>query len=74
MHLPADRQITFAVFGLTDRAASEVRFERQGQMITVQEHFETAHQLRLRFPGLPCVIQRTPQRMSYYPLEYIRIM
>ena len=74
-HLDADRQLTFAAHGLTDSSARELEFERDGQRVTVEDHFREVYNYNLRYPNLRCVIHQMPQRrQSYYPLELVKIV
>jgi len=74
-HMEADRQLTFAVHGLTNTTANQIEFERDGEMVTVARHFRDAYNYNLRHPDLPCVIHQMPQRrQSYYPIEVVMIV
>uniref|UniRef100_A0A915E2V3 Uncharacterized protein n=1 Tax=Ditylenchus dipsaci TaxID=166011 RepID=A0A915E2V3_9BILA len=56
-------------------------FDCKGQQISVVDYYQQNYQLRLRFPRLPCIIERRPGKKedgksndSYYPLEVCTIV
>ncbi|KAL7080707.1 hypothetical protein ACQ4LE_000492 [Meloidogyne hapla] len=72
-HLP-ENQITFANAGLTNRPANEITFQREGQTISVVQHYQSQYHVNLRFPRLPCVIQKAGPKESFYPMELVKIV
>uniref|UniRef100_A0A915NCN5 Uncharacterized protein n=1 Tax=Meloidogyne javanica TaxID=6303 RepID=A0A915NCN5_MELJA len=72
-HLP-ENQVTFANSGLTNRPANEITFQREGQTISVVQHFQQTYHLNLRFGRLPCVIQKAGPKESFYPMELVKIV
>ena len=66
--------MTFANSGLTNRPANEITFQREGQTISVVQHFQQTYQMNLRFGRLPCVIQKAGPKESFYPMELVKIV
>lgn len=73
-------QKVFVINGLTESSADDIKFPRNdGQKISVTDYFKNLYQ-PLRYPRLPCVIERHPGRReekineSCYPLEVLKIV
>uniref|UniRef100_A0A183C8T7 Piwi domain-containing protein n=1 Tax=Globodera pallida TaxID=36090 RepID=A0A183C8T7_GLOPA len=72
-HLP-ETQTSFCAAGLTERRASEITFMVEGREMNLMHYYEKKYNLHLRFPRLPCVIQRRGSRESFFPMEVLEII
>ncbi|KAI1727543.1 piwi domain-containing protein [Ditylenchus destructor] len=77
LHLEHPR--TFTVNGLTDKPAKDITFECEGRgRISVVDYIEGRYPTRIRYPDLPCVIEKMPSKSgikeSYYPIELVKIV
>ncbi|KAL3088023.1 hypothetical protein niasHS_009309 [Heterodera schachtii] len=73
VHLP-ESQMTFAVFGLTDRCASEMIITIQNQQTNLVQYYAQKYDMRLRYPRLPCVIFRRGSNEAFFPMEVLKII
>ncbi|KAH7725804.1 piwi domain-containing protein [Aphelenchoides avenae] len=79
-HLDLNR--TFAINGLTADGANKVKFDIDGKETTVDGYFKEKYNIELRYPKLPCAIERRLARIdgqnrkveNYYPIEVLEIV
>ncbi|KAH7702925.1 NRDE-3 protein, partial [Aphelenchoides avenae] len=79
-HLDVSR--TFAINGLTKDGANRVEFEFEGSPVNVADYFARKYNANLRFPNLPCVVERRVSRVdgqskkveNFYPIEVLEIV
>lgn len=69
----------FSIFGITLQNANDITFEVQGQEFSVCQYFLSRYNLRLRYPELPCVVERKYSAASktvqnnFYPMELLQV-
>jgi hypothetical protein len=69
---------TFEFYGLTLDPSSEQYAYNGFLRTTVQQHYYSRHRLRLRYPLLPCVIERNVSKRrcivyKFYPIELLEV-
>lgn len=69
-HLPYKRK--FRISGLTRLPADKLKFEVDGQMVTLRDYFSSKYQKQLRFPHLPCV--EVNGGKSFLPMEVCELV
>lgn len=68
-------QSKFKILRLTTSPADQTRFTLEdGTEITVAQYFQHQYNLRLSFPGLPCVITRRRNQDNYFPMEVCELV
>ncbi|QRV87648.1 eukaryotic translation initiation factor 2C 2 [Ceratobasidium sp. AG-Ba] len=53
------------------RSAASYMFDRNGTQMSVQQHIQEQHGIRLQYPNAPCVIVN---RDAAYPIEFLKIL
>lgn len=60
----------YKITGVSHESADRIRFESsEGRSQSVAEYFASQYNLRLRYPGLPCIKSGTSEKQLYLPLE-----
>ncbi|DBA02257.1 TPA: hypothetical protein N0F65_007667 [Lagenidium giganteum] len=73
-HRPGIKR-AYRVNGLTKTSARDTTFEDdQGRRVSVEQYFQKAYNVRLRYPGLPCLHVGAINKKNYLPMEVCRIM
>lgn len=67
--------MTFNASGLSEGKASDISFTVEGsETVDIVRYYHQKYNRRLRYPGLPCVIQRRGAQNSYFPPEVLIIV
>ncbi|RLN81527.1 hypothetical protein BBO99_00003659, partial [Phytophthora kernoviae] len=73
-HRPGVKR-SYRVNGLSRESAERTFFENdEGQRVSIVQYFQSAYNLRLRYPKLPCLHVGAPQKKNYLPMEVCHIM
>uniref|UniRef100_A0A8R1XN14 Piwi domain-containing protein n=1 Tax=Onchocerca volvulus TaxID=6282 RepID=A0A8R1XN14_ONCVO len=78
VHLETQR--LFCIFGMTTATAEELVIPVNNQDTTVADYMLYKYQRRLRYPGLPCIIERRVgggdkhPRNSFHPMEFLEVV
>ncbi|KAK0405753.1 hypothetical protein QR680_018179 [Steinernema hermaphroditum] len=61
---------------ISPKTARELKFEREGQSLSVEAYYQQAYNIRIRYPSAPLAVEKKPgqRNLSYYPLELISIL
>uniref|UniRef100_A0A0R3S4X7 PAZ domain-containing protein n=1 Tax=Elaeophora elaphi TaxID=1147741 RepID=A0A0R3S4X7_9BILA len=77
-HLETQR--FFCIFGMTAETADKLIIPINNQDTTVADYILYKYQRRLRYPGLPCIIERRVSsadkrpRNSFHPMEFLEVV
>ncbi|MCP9261745.1 hypothetical protein DINM_005076 [Dirofilaria immitis] len=77
-HLETQR--LFCIFGMTVATADKLVIPINNQDTTVADYMLYKYQRRLRYPGLPCIIERRVggkdkhPRNSFHPMEFLEVV
>ncbi|KAL3994832.1 Piwi domain family protein [Acanthocheilonema viteae] len=77
-HLETQR--FFSIFGMTTATADKLVILINNQDTTVADYMLYKYQQRLRYPGLPCIIERRVggkdkrPRNSFHPMEFLEVV
>lgn len=63
----------FMLHGFSERSTSELSFELEGKQISVQQYYLDKHNFQLKYPELPCAVEKTPRGLSYVPPELLLV-
>uniref|UniRef100_A0AC34F0F2 Uncharacterized protein n=1 Tax=Panagrolaimus sp. ES5 TaxID=591445 RepID=A0AC34F0F2_9BILA len=68
-----ERNRNFVASGLSSEGADRITFENEDGKHSVADYFYEKYRLRLRYPQLPCVVEKRGSNKSYFPIEVLRI-
>lgn len=65
------------VNGITENSANDIKFDFNDRKVSVAEYFEKVYSIKLRYPRLPCVIEKKITNKginnAFFPLEVLKI-